>query len=517
MFKNSICYLLAFVIFISSGCASILNSRNQNVTIKTGSNDATVYVNDVKVGTGSTVVTKMRRDFEPKQVKVDRPGYKPEYYVHRQVKRHWLKYVSFAFIYPLWMVPLFDRGPKAFNYDKELTVSVKRKINTKQEDQKFMVLKNVDFDVKKDDFKVESIKLKRFKKGKASKKSDQSTGDEDIKVDNTIFSTALNAALYDMGYIDTSGKVLRSRVNTTFVNAKVTKIKFTSITNTKGTYSRSLICETTIEWQFLDQYNQIKVKRTNSAKSGEFTEYSYKSGTGDQMNAIGRSIYDAITNSFYEVVEKRETKDWLSSKSDTAVVAMPLMNLKSSTVVKDMKGAVEATVIISTKTGHGSGCVVSEDGYIVTCYHVVAGEDSSIKAIFKSGDTAVAKIVRFSEVADLALLKVEKKCKYTFGLVEKPEFDIADEVFAVGTPASMELGQTVSKGIISGIRKEEGGTELLQTDVSVNPGNSGGSLLKKDGTFLGVVTAKISGKGIEGLGFCTPSGTVMKELHIVTK
>lgn len=517
MIKRLLLYLMSLSVLLSSSCASILNSRYQKVTINTGANDASIYVNDVKAGTGSSVVTKMRRDFDPKQIKVERPGYKPEYFVHRQTKKHWLKYVSLAFIYPLFMVPLLDRGPKAFNYEKEMKVSTSRKLNNKKEGQKFMVLKNVDFDVKKEDFIVERIEYKRMKKGKSAKARDKSTMDDDIVVNNTIFSNALNSALYDLGYIDTSGKVLRSRTNTTFINAKVSKIKFTSVTNSTGSYSRSLICETTIEWQFLDAYNQVKYKRKNTVKSGEFTEYSYMSGSSNLQKAIELTVQDAITNSFYEMVESRGSKEYLASKVDSMNNAeMPVLALKSGTIVKEMKTAVEATVIIKSKSGFGSGCVVSEDGYVVTCFHVVAGEDSSLQVIFKDGDTLNAKVIRNSEFADLALLKVEKKCKYTFKLMDQPQFEVADEVFAIGTPTSMELGQTISKGIISGIRKGDNGSDLIQTDVSVNPGNSGGSLLKRDGTFIGVVSAKIFGKGVEGLGFCTPSSVVIKELRIQT-
>ena len=118
-------------------------------------------------------------------------------------------------------------------------------------------------------------------------------------------------------------------------------------------------------------------------------------------------------------------------------------------------------------------------------------------------------IIKLAEI-----LKLDKEDLLVQFMSEKIAYEIADEVFAVGTPAAIDLGQTVSKGIISGIRKETNGVELIQTDVSVNPGNSGGALIKRDGTFVGVVNAKISGGGMEGLGFCTPAKQIISELKL---
>ena len=78
----------------------------------------------------------------------------------------------------------------------------------------------------------------------------------------------------------------------------------------------------------------------------------------------------------------------------------------------------------------------------------------------------------------------------------------------------MELSQTVSKGIVSAIRKSGDKHTIIQTDVSVNPGNSGGPLLKLPGVFIGVVNSKISGGRIEGLGFCTPVSDVIEFLKL---
>ena len=91
--------------------------------------------------------------------------------------------------------------------------------------------------------------------------------------------------------------------------------------------------------------------------------------------------------------------------------------------------------------------------------------------------------------------------------------EIGADVFAIGTPADKELGQTVTKGIISARRKIEGHA-FLQTDVSINGGNSGGALVARSGQLLGIVNAKLVGRGIEGIGFAIPAEQVSEALQL---
>ena len=90
---------------------------------------------------------------------------------------------------------------------------------------------------------------------------------------------------------------------------------------------------------------------------------------------------------------------------------------------------------------------------------------------------------------------------------------LGEEIFAIGTPMEAALSQSVSRGILSGRRDIEG-RSLLQTDVSINPGNSGGPLIDENGLVVGVATLKISGKGLEGLGFGVPMSQALEMLNI---
>ena len=89
-------------------------------------------------------------------------------------------------------------------------------------------------------------------------------------------------------------------------------------------------------------------------------------------------------------------------------------------------------------------------------------------------------------------------------------------MFAIGTPEDISLGQSVTKGIVSGKRKFEDKI-YIQTDVTINSGNSGGPLLNEKGQVVGMVTMKLVGDGVEGLGFCVPSNQIMEILNIKYK
>jgi S1-C subfamily serine protease len=116
---------------------------------------------------------------------------------------------------------------------------------------------------------------------------------------------------------------------------------------------------------------------------------------------------------------------------------------------------------------------------------------------------------------DLALLKFDNKDKINGILMstDNKGVQFADEVYTIGTPADLSLNQSISKGLISGIRviKDK---KLFQTDAAINGGNSGGAMLDSEGLLIGIPSSKISGTGLEGLGFAIPSSVAMEFLKL---
>lgn len=173
---------------------------------------------------------------------------------------------------------------------------------------------------------------------------------------------------------------------------------------------------------------------------------------------------------------------------------------------------VKAVVTIQTEKGHGSGFLVSSDGYLITNEHVV-GNESIVRVKFEQGFTLDAQVVKVNKDFDLALVKVMATDLPALTIGDDTALMLGEELFAIGTPLDATLGQSVSRGVLSG-RRELDGRNYIQTDVSINPGNSGGPFIDEDGRVVGVATMKISGKGLEGLGFGVPISVALEMLNI---
>jgi serine protease Do len=157
-------------------------------------------------------------------------------------------------------------------------------------------------------------------------------------------------------------------------------------------------------------------------------------------------------------------------------------------------------------TGAGSGVIVSADGYIVTNNHVISGA-RSITVRLTDGSEYAATVKGADAKTDLAVLKIGAAGLTPAVFGDSSKLVVGDTTLVIGNPLG-ELGGTVTSGIVSALDREitiDGETMLLlQTDAAVNPGNSGGGLFNLRGELVGVVNAKSSGSGVEGLGFAIP-------------
>lgn len=161
-------------------------------------------------------------------------------------------------------------------------------------------------------------------------------------------------------------------------------------------------------------------------------------------------------------------------------------------------------------TGAGSGVIISEDGYIVTNNHVIENANR-ITVKTGEGNEYEAQLIGTDSQTDIAVIKIDAKdlVKATFG--DSSNLEVGNIVIAIGNPLG-ELGGTVTTGIISALERqitvENEQMTLLQTDAAINPGNSGGGLFDENGNLIGIVNAKESSTGVEGLGFAIPINTV---------
>ena len=174
----------------------------------------------------------------------------------------------------------------------------------------------------------------------------------------------------------------------------------------------------------------------------------------------------------------------------------------SSSIVK-----LETTTTRSSKN-FGSGIIISQDGYIVTAYHLLRGTYNISANIL--GDKYNANIVGFDEYSDIAVIKVNATGLKPMQIETKLDLKIGDRVYAIGNP--LNVGISVSSGILSATGRNFGNPylDILQTDASINKGNSGGALVNSKGRLVGINTsiATLSG-GSDGVGFAIPSDKIL--------
>lgn len=225
----------------------------------------------------------------------------------------------------------------------------------------------------------------------------------------------------------------------------------------------------------------------------------------------------------------------LSNKANVTIQQQATKSNKGTIQVSDASDIVEkckdSVVEITTESvssgnsifgqyvsqGAGSGVIISTDGYIVTNNHVVS-DATRLKVTTTDGSEYDANIVGKDSQTDLAVIKIDADNLQAATFGDSDILQVGDPAIAIGNPLG-ELGGTVTTGIISAtdrqITIDNETMTLLQTDAAINPGNSGGGLFNADGNLIGIVNAKESSTGIEGLGFAipiTPAKDVITEL-----
>ena len=172
----------------------------------------------------------------------------------------------------------------------------------------------------------------------------------------------------------------------------------------------------------------------------------------------------------------------------------------------------------STATASGSGIIISEDGYILTNNHIVSTTSSEsyyeiseatkvTVTLFDDTTEYEAKIVGKDEQTDLAVIKIEKNGLSKADFADSDNIKVGEFAMAVGNPLGLQ--STITCGVVSAVNREVTDSDgkkfvLIQTDAAINSGNSGGALVNSEGKVIGINTLKLSGTGIEGMGFAIP-------------
>ena len=251
------------------------------------------------------------------------------------------------------------------------------------------------------------------------------------------------------------------------------------------------------------------------------------STSGDGITSPGGgTTYNTVDDSNYNysgvVIPKNDGTGLLGHQNGSAGDAA---GTTISTAAKVKDAVVEILTTQSNRyqtitAGVGSGVIIHADGIIVTNHHVIDGLET-IYVRLTNGNTYKATLRGSDEEGDIAIIKIDPQEPLTVApLGNSNALALGEPVIAIGNPLG-ELGGTVTSGIISATQRAvqvEGITmTLIQTNAAINSGNSGGGLFNMAGELIGVVNAKISAEGVEGLGFAIPIDTAFVSInHLLT-
>lgn len=247
--------------------------------------------------------------------------------------------------------------------------------------------------------------------------------------------------------------------------------------------------------------NPVSTSASKNSSQKDSSSNDSSSKADDSSSAVDRSNLPTIAQ--------------LSTPAD----AMSIPDI----VTKVSPSVVGISCILSSGTATGSGIVMSKDGYIITNAHVVDGaksvsvllpktyaKDSSVK---EEELTYKATIVGKDTQTDIAVLKIEAKDLVACEFGKSSEIKVGEVSIVIGNPLGFSLANSVTSGIISAkdrvLQIQDRTMNLIQTDASINNGNSGGPLINAYGQVIGITSAKVSSTYGEGLGFAIPIDDAM--------
>jgi len=236
-----------------------------------------------------------------------------------------------------------------------------------------------------------------------------------------------------------------------------------------------------------------------SIEDSIFAQQQYTTQLVETYDALYQDNFQEISNLLSEQQEdfKQQIRVLQSSQEDFSGIA---------------EDAVKSVVSVSTGSSIGTGFIVHPEGYLVTNYHVIDSNQNNVRVLTYDRSVLQARFIGGDENRDLALLKIDGNFD-VISLGNSDELQVGKKVIAIGNPLGLSF--TVTEGIVSGLDRvgPNGLAEYIQTDVSLNPGNSGGPLIDMMGEVVGINNFKIG--GAESLGFALESNVIRQRVNAI--
>jgi serine protease Do len=255
-------------------------------------------------------------------------------------------------------------------------------------------------------------------------------------------------------------------------------------------------------------HSKVTGNDTTTAESAPaVTEAPEESVSGSDSDNSGSTqvILGGSNNKVDEASANSGAAGTMDAKSIYSMACQQVVGITTEVTSQNIFG--------QTVTGavSGSGFIISADGYIATNYHVIStavSQDLDVTVMMIDGTTYTAQIIGGDEDNDVAVLKIDATGLNAVTLGDSNNMAVGETVYAVGNPLG-ELTYTMTSGIVSALDREistdsSTSINMFQLDAAVNSGNSGGPVYNSDGEVIGIVTAKYSETGVEGLNFAIP-------------
>ena len=270
-----------------------------------------------------------------------------------------------------------------------------------------------------------------------------------------------------------------------------------------------------VNWQIFGQLERKVVYETST--EGSFnTENSTSFGIEKALtNAFGVAVQNLLADAkFHELVVRRGPVAASALMSPNASSVNGTINIrggeKSAT---SLSMARNAAVTVFAGGGHGSGVIISPDGYVLTNEHVVR-EARFVTVRLANGREVIGDVIRAHSPRDVALLKLREQNLPAALLAFNLQPAVGVDVYAIGTPRRENLDITVTRGIVSAYRDDRG-QKFIQSDVQIHPGNSGGPLVVTDGRVVGIaVLGMMLGGAAQNLNFFVPIDEALAALNL---
>lgn len=267
-----------------------------------------------------------------------------------------------------------------------------------------------------------------------------------------------------------------------------------------------------IQWQLFDamqkrlRYSQRVTGHAESVKTATEAVFT---AFGDALKRL-LATADFVAQVSLPPVTPEFTPALAKAASSTLSLTCP--NTPGLELPRDLDAVLQRVITIENGASHGSGVIVSPHGHVITAEHVISGL-SRAEVRLRSAIMLQAEILHADAHQDMALLKLPGRDYPCLHLRLHDRAPVGTSVYAIGTPVKTNLASSVTRGIVSAYRQEDG-VHYLQTDANINPGSSGGPLVDAAGRVIAIVRSKIVARDVEGLAFGVPIGEITRDLGI---